>query len=106
MKGGRFVRLREADRPTIQFQLDGRAAQALAGDTVLTAILTNTPMLRRFEFGEGWRAGFCLMGACQDCWVWTETGARVQACQTPIREGAALRTTPPGEEAWPTSKSS
>ena len=28
--------------------------------------------LRAAEFGPEARAGFCLMGACQDCWVWQE----------------------------------
>jgi len=43
-------------------------------------MLTNGDVLRRLEFGGAPRAGFCLMGACQDCWVWMDDGGRVRAC--------------------------
>ena len=72
---------------------------ALAGDTVLTAILASGHVLRKSEFGPEPRAGFCLMGACQDCWVWQEEGPRLRACSTPVTDGMRLRTTPP--ESWP-----
>ena len=64
--------------------VDGAPAEARAGDTLLTAILLAPPALRRFEFGDAARAGFCLMGACQDCWVALADGARVRACTTPV----------------------
>ncbi|MCE7028868.1 (2Fe-2S)-binding protein [Jiella avicenniae] len=105
MSRPRFVRLAETGRPPVRFRLDGRKAEALAGDTVLTAILTNAGSLRPSEFGDGPRAGFCLMAACQDCWVWTEEGGRLRACDTVVAEGMALRTTPPEETRWPTSAS-
>jgi len=95
----RLVRLAEADRPLLAFRLDGRAATALDGDTVLTAMLTAGRDLRQAEFGSGTRAGFCLMGACQDCWVWTEGGGRLRACSTPLVEGMALLTRAP--DTWP-----
>ena len=81
---GRIHRLVERRRPPIHFHLDGEAVSALAGDTVLTAILTLSPRLRASEFGPEGRAGFCLMGACQDCWVWQENGPRLRACSTPL----------------------
>jgi NADH dehydrogenase/NADH:ubiquinone oxidoreductase subunit G len=46
------------------------------------------------------RSGFCLMGACQDCWVWTEDGERLRACTTVVREGLRV-TTEPLEATWP-----
>jgi hypothetical protein len=49
--------------------LDGQTVPALAGDTVLTAILQQRAVLRHNEFSGQPRAGFCLMGACQDCWL-------------------------------------
>lgn len=101
----RFVRLAETARPPVRFRLDGCDAEALLGDTVLTAILTNAGSLRLSEFGDGPRAGFCLMAACQDCWIWTEEGGRLRACDTPVTEGMALRTTPPEETTWPTNAS-
>jgi D-hydroxyproline dehydrogenase subunit gamma len=96
---GRLVRLAEQARPALDFQLDGNPVRGLAGDTVLTAVLMLAPALRQADFGAGTRAGFCLMGQCQDCWIWTETGGRLRACATPLAEGMALRTTPP--EQWP-----
>lgn len=96
---GRIVRLAERDRAEVQFLLDGEIRGALAGDTVLTAMLASGHALRKSEFGAEPRAGFCLMGACQDCWVWQEEGSRLRACTTPVAEGMRLRTTPP--ENWP-----
>src|SRR6266702_1282497 len=78
----RFVRLAEADRAPVPFTVDGTPASALDGDTLLVALLANGSRLRRSEFGDGNRAGFCLMGACQDCWVWTADGGRLRACST------------------------
>lgn len=97
---GRFVRLAEQDRADVAIEIDGRPATALEGDTVLVALLTQAPRLRVSEFGDGSRAGFCLMGACQDCWVWTGTGERLRACSTPIAAGMRLFTTQPGAQ-WP-----
>ena len=59
-------------------------------DTVLTALLTAGPFVRRSEFGDGPRAGFCVMGACQDCWVFLETGARIRACTSMAADGMRL----------------
>ncbi|TRC71289.1 (2Fe-2S)-binding protein [Mesorhizobium sp. WSM4307] len=96
---GRIVRLAEFDRAQVHFYLDGQMCSALAGDTVLTAMLASGHVLRKSEFGPEWRAGFCLMGACQDCWVWQDEGPRLRACSALIVEGLRLRTTPP--ESWP-----
>jgi hypothetical protein len=96
---GRIVRLAERDRAKVRFLLDGEMRAALAGDTVLTAMLASGPALRRSEFGDEPRAGFCLMGACQDCWVWQEEGPRIRACTTSVADGMRLLTAPP--ETWP-----
>ncbi|HYF57248.1 MAG TPA: (2Fe-2S)-binding protein, partial [Salinarimonas sp.] len=66
---GLFVRLVERPGAAIRFTIDGRPAEARAGDLLMSAILLNHPYLRRFEFADGHRAGYCFMGACQDCWV-------------------------------------
>ena len=92
MKAPQFRRLAESDRPRIRLSIDGRSCEALAGDTVLTALLTNGRRLRSSEFGNGPRAGFCLMGACQDCWVTLEDGARLRACTTFVAEGMRIVT--------------
>ncbi|ELW9444944.1 (2Fe-2S)-binding protein [Burkholderia cenocepacia] len=91
--GAQFVRVAERERAAVAFTLDGRPAHALAGDTVLTAILVAQRRVRVSEFSGQPRAGFCLIGACQDCWVRTEAGARMRACSTPIAEGMRILTT-------------
>ncbi|MBE9640269.1 (2Fe-2S)-binding protein [Salipiger mangrovisoli] len=100
MSGGRLVRLAETARATVRFDFDGEALTGLEGDTVLTAILLSRRALRQAEFGPEARAGFCLMGACQDCWIWREEGPRLRACSTPLREGMRLRSAP-GAAHWP-----
>jgi predicted molibdopterin-dependent oxidoreductase YjgC len=85
-------RIELAPRVTVGFVLDGTPCSAQEGDTVLTAILTQATQLRESEFGGAPRAGFCLMGACQDCWVQTEDGQRLRACSTLIDEGMRLCT--------------
>tara|TARA_B110000503_G_C6972115_1_gene339632 strand:- start:106 stop:438 length:333 start_codon:yes stop_codon:yes gene_type:complete len=87
-----FRRLQEKNRQPIEFSIDGQAFQALLGDTVLTALLTNQGAIRRTEFSGQKRAGFCLMGACQDCWIWLESGERLRACSTMLESGMRLIT--------------
>ncbi|MEP7296475.1 MAG: (2Fe-2S)-binding protein [Burkholderiales bacterium] len=99
-RGGRFVRLAETARPALTLTIDGHPASALEGDTLLVALLTHGRRVRSSEFGDGTRAGFCLMGACQDCWVWDEAGRRLRACSTTVASGMAVRTTPP-PSYWP-----
>ena len=93
-EGSRLVRLAETDRAPVHFEVDGRPATALEGDTLLVAVLVHQQHLRHSEFGDGVRAGFCLMGACQDCWVWTEEGERLRACSTVVRGGLRIATRP------------
>lgn len=96
---GRFVRVAEQDRRPLTIQVDGKPVQALEGDTLIVAMLGAGGHLRMSEFGDGKRAGFCLMGACQDCWVWTEEGGRVRACSTVASEGLRVSTRQP-EATW------
>lgn len=84
----------ETGRPEITLHVDGAPITALAGDTVLTALMLAGGRLREFEFGDGARAGFCLMGACQDCWVQLEDGGSLRACTTYVRDGLRLVTKP------------
>ncbi len=97
---GRFVRLNETSRSQISFSVDGEAATALSGDSLLVAMMLQFPRLRTSEFDGGARSGFCLMGACQDCWVWTESGERLRACTTVVDDGMRICTEMP-EGSWP-----
>ena len=87
-----MVRLVPRSGDEIPFTIDGTRAMARAGDTVLTAILLNRPNLGPTEFTPHDRAGFCLMGACQACWVYDASGARRRGCSTLIEPGMALFT--------------
>lgn len=85
-------RLVRADHPAIAFTLDGEPCEGRAGDTVLTAILTQVERLRLSEFSASPRAGFCQMGACQDCWIVLESGERLRACSTALTAGMRILT--------------
>lgn len=115
-----LARLAETARAPVTFYLDGAPVQALTGDTLLTAILMHQRHVRISEFSGAPRAGFCLIGACQDCWVRCEmTGGeaadaatsgttdrraadgaapqgqqltRLRACSTLVREGMRIVT--------------
>ena len=83
---GRFIRLVDQGRKPCRFFVNGTACLAHTGDTVMTALLTLNEHLRLSEFTGSPRAGFCLMGACQDCLVLQESGERVRACSTLLQE--------------------
>ena len=94
MSDPRLQRVKDQDRRLIEITIDGEALSAMEGDTILVAILTQRGHLRDAP-GEPLSAGFCLMGACQDCWVWLEDGRRIRACTTYVEPGLIIRTT------WP-----
>ncbi len=84
----KLVRLRDDARPRIALTLEGARIEAQQGDTLLTALLAaGAGYLRESEFEDGPRAGFCLMGACQDCWVTVVGRGRVRACATLAEPG-------------------
>jgi predicted molibdopterin-dependent oxidoreductase YjgC len=93
---GLFRRLHPRSGAPVSFTIDGRPAAAQDGDLLLTAILLNRTSLRRFEFtnsdsdSDSERAGFCLMAACQDCWVALADGQRLRACTTLVAPGMAV----------------
>lgn len=84
-------RLADVSCEPVELVIDGVARTACAGDTVLIAILASSGALRANESFARPRAGFCLMGACQDCWVEVD-GIRVRACTTPVRRGMRVET--------------
>lgn len=114
-----FVRLTGRARPPLTFTLDGVATPAHEGDTILAAVLTlrrclsdtlldgervippRVPLrcgaapdgrgIRASGRPGGAHAGFCLMGACQECWV-TADGRAVRACGTLVRAGMRVTT--------------
>src|SRR5215207_6120947 len=89
---GRLVRAIVPDGPSVRIRVDGAEVTAYAGESVLVAVLAGRNALRRHEFSGEARAGFCLMGACQDCWVWLADGRRIRACTTAVSEGMHVTT--------------
>jgi len=87
-----FLRVAETQREPLRFFLDGQEVTALHGDTLLTAVLMQQRRVRESEFSGAPRAGFCLIGACQDCWMRTEDGLRLRACSTLVAEGMRVVT--------------
>lgn len=90
-----LVRVQENERMPLSLRVDGQEVLSLEGDTVLTAVLLAGIRLRESEFWDGPRSGFCLMRACQDCWMWTGDNDRIQACATFVSQGMALSTRNP-----------
>jgi hypothetical protein len=95
---GQFVPAVRRHGAPIRITVDGEALDARAGDSILAAVLLRRRALRRHEFGGELRAGFCLMGACQDCWVWLDRERRVRACTTTVTEGMRIDLDAPDEE--------
>lgn len=87
-----LVRQPTAQRTALAFTLDGRACTGFEGDTVLTAVLATAAQVREHEASGRPHAGFCAMGACQDCWMDTAGGERLRACTTPLAAGMELLT--------------
>jgi len=100
---GAFQRLTDQNRTSFEISIDGDKVSVLDGDTVLTAILLHQTQLRQHEINGEMRAGFCLMGACQDCWVAEESGRRLRACTSYVTPGLAIVT---GKPIAPTLKAS
>ncbi|GGB06184.1 ferredoxin [Brucella endophytica] len=87
-----FHRIARKNHPPIPFILDGTPCEGREGDTLLTAILNAGDAVRISEFSGCPRAGFCQMGACQDCWVTFADGSRARACTTPLVAGMEIVT--------------
>lgn len=86
-----LTRLLDQDRAAVGFSVDGQPVSARAGDTLLTAMLAaGLDRIRTSEFGDGPRAGFCWMGACQDCWVLVEGQGVRRACTTLVAPGMSV----------------
>ncbi|HTZ81400.1 MAG TPA: (2Fe-2S)-binding protein [Stellaceae bacterium] len=86
------VRVARLDAPVVRLTIDGTAVAAQVGESILIASLRARGSLQKIETAGPARAGFCLMGACQDCWVWLEGGRRVRSCTTSVAEGMQVFT--------------
>jgi NADH dehydrogenase/NADH:ubiquinone oxidoreductase subunit G len=91
---GQFVRVVPRHGTMLRLTIDGNEVDAVEGDSLLAVLLLNGKVIRHLEFGGAPRAGFCLMGACQDCWVLLGGGERVRACTTLAANGMVIWTDP------------
>lgn len=96
MRDEMLVPIAFSDAPVLRCTIDGRSVEARAGQSVLAVMLANAAYVRRHEIDDAPRAGFCLMGACQDCWVWLSPDRRGRACTTPVEEGMRILTSSGG----------
>ncbi|WP_060510540.1 MULTISPECIES: (2Fe-2S)-binding protein [unclassified Rhizobium] len=87
-------RLPAGNGASAQFTVDGYAVSARTGETVLTALRMMRSGVHNFELNAAPREGFCLMGACQDCWLWRSNGERLRACTALVEPGMQLSTIP------------
>lgn len=72
------------------FTIDGEPWYGRVGDSLLSAILAARSDLGPLAPDGRLRAGFCLIGLCQDCWVRLADGRRVRACTTELEAGMAV----------------
>jgi aerobic-type carbon monoxide dehydrogenase small subunit (CoxS/CutS family) len=89
---GQFIRVKQRNTPSVPFVLNGQTVEARTGDMLLTAILLHRTRLRTDDTTNSGRAGFCLMGGCQECWVRLADGRRLRACTTLVTEGMHILT--------------
>ncbi|MCB5201150.1 (2Fe-2S)-binding protein [Neorhizobium sp. T786] len=83
--------------PDTTVHIDGHDIPACSGDTLIAVLLAAGQVTGWSEFDGEPRSGFCLMGACQDCTLWTSSGKRLRACMTEVQPGMSLRRTAPLE---------
>ena len=87
-----FVRV-PGGRGPVTISVDGAPVEALAGETVATALLAAGHAAFAASGKTGNRlAPWCLMGVCFGCLCEVDGRPQVQACLTPVRDGMAVRT--------------
>jgi sarcosine oxidase, subunit alpha len=80
------------DRSTsVGFSFDGRRVEALAGDTIASALYAagQRTFSRSFKYHRR-RGLLCCAGQCPNCLVAVDGAPGVRACTEPVREGMAV----------------
>ncbi|MBY3258802.1 (2Fe-2S)-binding protein [Rhizobium laguerreae] len=91
---GQFLPVHEI-RSAVTIYFNGLETPACVGESVIAAVLRSHGYLGFSEFDGAPRAGFCLMGACQDCSLWLQNGRRIRACMTTVEPGMTVASRPP-----------
>ncbi|MCS0505160.1 (2Fe-2S)-binding protein [Ancylobacter mangrovi] len=100
-EGAQFHRVFPLTGADCDVWVDGRRLKARRGQSLLSLLLEHGGRVRTHERTGEPRAGFCLMGACQDCWVWLSPTQRGRACTTPVEPGMRCFTRSPEAEVLP-----
>lgn len=88
-----FQRLPNATAERVPFTIDGRAAEAQAGDSVAAALLANgVQTCRATPVSGAPRAPYCMMGVCFDCLVTIDGVGNRQGCQVRLEPGMRVET--------------
>jgi sarcosine oxidase, subunit alpha len=76
---------------TVSFTFDGRRVEALAGDTIGSALYAagRRTFSRSFKYHRR-RGLLCCAGNCPNCLVAVDGAPGVRACTEPVREGARV----------------
>lgn len=77
---GCFCCLDEMGCLFVFFIVDGEVVDGFEGDILMVVMFILGCVLCDSEFGDGCCLGFCLMGVCQDCWVWIVEGECLCVC--------------------------
>ena len=73
------------------FEVDGKAVEARAGETIAVALLARGQRRLRSTRKQGKPRGlFCAMGICFDCVVTVDGRSGVRACMTTARPGTRV----------------
>ncbi|WP_431856074.1 (2Fe-2S)-binding protein [Azospirillum sp.] len=88
-----FQRLPNAAAARVPFTIDGRPAEAQAGDSIAAALLANgVQTCRATPVSGAPRAPYCMMGVCFDCLVTIDGIGNRQGCQVRLEPGMRVET--------------
>ncbi len=82
-----------------RFTIDGRPAEAEAGESLLAALWNAGRLAVRTSARGEPRGPLCGMGTCFECRVSVDGEPHRRACLEPVRDGMAVATLGPGGEA-------
>lgn len=85
-----FRRLHDGAQ-VVRLTIDGRPAEARAGDTVAAALLAaGLGHCRTTPVSGTPRAPYCMMGVCFDCLVTIDGVGNRQGCLVPVADGMVV----------------
>ena len=80
-------------REEVAITLDGNQLHAIAGETLLAALLaTGVRVLHTMPRTGESRGGYCLVGRCSDCLMIVDGVPNSYACMTRVRAGMVVET--------------